>query len=617
MSKTWTVDPWVSTSPDASNGDRTTVSSNVIRDARGAFYASQLGFARAIEPDFLTLPSPGVDFPFTVFQPNYLNRETRLRSYHKIIQENLTFGSGIGPLTAPIDDTPRFIATSGTPQENSILNHQKRKRWKWSLAGEKNSFSMFPAVVPATSYSTISCDLLSEIQRHMLEPTIDGGLTWSDLWTKSEIQKFLNNRISRFFLETGVIQEPFSVGISPGISEYNYPPDLIQAKRLTFEENLSLYNGLVSFYRLQEVTGAPRIDSIGPNNLTDNNSVTQVTGKIGYGAGFDNSLSQRLNRTDATQVGLNPRLSDWAVSAWFYPVRTTSTTYYAIVSKLSNITFLGYSLFLREKSAETSLYGHPQTTFGGLPGGPGLQFIGQSFYNLNEWNHIVASYDRDSFCTMYLNGVRQFPIAGSTDNMSGFGDTTGDSNTDADFLIGAGWIFGGPPQSFFNGNIDAVGIWNRTLTDNEMLSLYNDGNGRELYLGAHDGPYVVLPRVDPFTEDNGNPDWESQTGTPASIIEEPRDPLSFQLSPTPDVGGSVEGIYVAEPDPIGDACVPLPIPNYLSWIIKYGVMSDMLRKEGEANDPQRAQYCEGRWKEGIQLTRMLLGFNDADQQENQ
>jgi hypothetical protein len=35
-------------------------------------------------------------------------------------------------------------------------------------------------------------------------------------------------------------------------------------------------------------------------------------------------------------------------------------------------------------------------------------------------------------------------------------------------------------------------------------------------------------------------------------------------------------------------------------------MADMLSKEGEAQDPQRAEYCESRFSEGVELAKLFF-----------
>lgn len=629
MTSTWKVDPSVSTYPDSSFGDHSSLNVNILQDKVGAFLCSQLGFARANSAAFMALPSPGVDIPFENFQSPSFNAFIRRRGYSISLQNNKTSGTPIEFLTSTPDDIPRFIASSGFPKENAIINFQEKERWKWALSNEKNAFSMFPALIPATSFSTISCNLFSEIQRHMLEPTIDGGLTWSPLWTKSEVQGYFNERIERFYLQTGVIQEEFSVGITSGLSEYNYPSDLIQAKRLSFLENSSLYNGLISFWRLGENSGN-RLDSIDSNNLTPVNNPTQVAGKIGNAVGLSSTNNQFLYSTTTT---LNPGLGDFSIAGWIYPTNISGNASYTIIGKgVSNFPgpqAIGYNINL--EGTGTAYPGLIHVDFGSLPSGVGTGDLGL-FYTfdfappLNTWSHFVILFNRDGDCTGFFNNEIGGPFTGPPSfnglaGMNRLANTQGDCQPPASFGVGTvsqNNIIPPVGDQPFDGRIDAIGYWNRLLTRNEISELWNGGDGIELYPWALlPGMTSVLSRVDPFTQDNGDPGWQLETGTPSTIIEEPRSPLSFQLAPTPDINGSVEGIYVADPSPIGDACIPLPIPNFMTWGLKYGVMADMLNKEGEAHDPERGKYCENRYQECIQLTRALLGFNDPDQDNSQ
>lgn len=116
----------------------------------------------------------------------------------------------------------------------------------------------------------------------------------------------------------------------------------------------------------------------------------------------------------------------------------------------------------------------------------------------------------------------------------------------------------------------------------------------------------VLNRIDQATADDGMPGWPSTTGVPTDYIEEPRRSLSIQLVPPPISSGTVKVLYVRLPDDSVD-CLPLPLPNLFTWAIKWGVIADMLAKEGEANDPVRSEAAEGRFQEGVQLALLLLG----------
>lgn len=79
-------------------------------------------------------------------------------------------------------------------------------------------------------------------------------------------------------------------------------------------------------------------------------------------------------------------------------------------------------------------------------------------HTLNVWDHYVATYNAGTM-NFYKNGVFQ-----STGTFS----YTGVTSANLPFFIGKG--FGG---GNFLGSIDDVGVWNRALTQQEIIALYN------------------------------------------------------------------------------------------------------------------------------------------------
>ena len=129
-----------------------------------------------------------------------------------------------------------------------------------------------------------------------------------------------------------------------------------------------------------------------------------------------------------------------------------------------------------------------------------------------------------------------------------------------------------------------------------------------------------LVPMDYWSADYGVPGWQGTSAEPYAFFEDPLTPLSVQLVPTPSTSGSAVYTYVKSTPLEAPAEDGLPegekedglgnyylrIPSIFSWAIKYGVMADMLSKEGEANDPERASYCENRFKEGIELAKLMI-----------
>lgn len=120
---------------------------------------------------------------------------------------------------------------------------------------------------------------------------------------------------------------------------------------------------------------------------------------------------------------------------------------------------------------------------------------------------------------------------------------------------------------------------------------------------------ITLLRSDEMQLDNYDMGWESTSGAPVAYVEQPTSTLQIKLSPVPSVDGTLHLIVVKRPVNL-EGCSAFPIPAMFVPYIKYGVMEDMLLKEGEANDPERAAYCGKRFAEGIDLARALFGLED-------
>jgi hypothetical protein len=119
----------------------------------------------------------------------------------------------------------------------------------------------------------------------------------------------------------------------------------------------------------------------------------------------------------------------------------------------------------------------------------------------------------------------------------------------------------------------------------------------------------ALTRIDTRQADSGRPGWDTTPSEPDAYIEDPMvNTMELTLCPTPDDEGTVGMRYVPMPQIQQQVeCEHIPIPRMFSWAIKWGIMADLLKKEGEANDPVRAQAAEFQYKLGVQLARLLLG----------
>jgi len=223
---------------------------------------------------------------------------------------------------------------------------------------------------------------------------------------------------------------------------------------------MSLLTNLVSYWKLDETSGT-RVDSHGSNNLTDNNTVLSATGVISNGADFEDTNSEYLNITDASQTGLdltgNRSFSLWVKPettpssgngmAMFYKWGGSQAQYgfiYADVSGTKRLRFLGYNTC----------------------GGSNINHDWTHTLSTSVFTHLVLTYTQsNSDAELWINGVSQ----GIVD--AGF---TGGQNCTGAFSISS---LGSGIQWYWDGVIDEVGVWSKVLSSGEIGELYNAGAG--------------------------------------------------------------------------------------------------------------------------------------------
>lgn len=81
--------------------------------------------------------------------------------------------------------------------------------------------------------------------------------------------------------------------------------------------------------------------------------------------------------------------------------------------------------------------------------------------------------------------------------------------------------------------------------------------------------------------------------------------LKFRLVPPPAAAGTLELLHAALSTLLTGEGVLLAVPDEFAPAIKYGVMADMLAKRGDGFDPDRAAYCEARYREGVAAATLI------------
>lgn len=120
--------------------------------------------------------------------------------------------------------------------------------------------------------------------------------------------------------------------------------------------------------------------------------------------------------------------------------------------------------------------------------------------------------------------------------------------------------------------------------------------------------YVELPRATGWELDHGVKNWPLKEDVgPQVYLEDHLPSLTIAVNPTPTDIGELEIIATAQGTQVDGSGVFLSVPDDYTPYLAWGVRADMLAGEYEGNDPKRAQHCESRFEEGIELARILTG----------
>jgi len=229
-------------------------------------------------------------------------------------------------------------------------------------------------------------------------------------------------------------------------------------------ENSDLTNGLVGLWSFNgaDVSGTTAYDRSGNGNNggISASGPTTAVGKIGQALDFDGN-DDHVNMGDPASAVLDPTGS-FSLSAW---VKTTQTKgaadYAAIVGKGFLVAANGYGLFLDgDNSSKPAFQARTGATI----------VSARSSVSINDgaWHHLVGVRDHAGNITqLYVDGV----LAGS-----GSGALTSYAST---YYFGVGSRYNGSlwETFFFDGSVDEVRMYNRTLSATEIWNLYQAGGG--------------------------------------------------------------------------------------------------------------------------------------------
>jgi len=230
---------------------------------------------------------------------------------------------------------------------------------------------------------------------------------------------------------------------------------------------MALTDNLISYWSLEETSGT-RVDAHSTNDLTDNNTVTSATGKIGTAASFVAANSEYLSIAD--NAALSTGDIDFTIACWVY---FDSLSWYEWVVSKDNGGSREYGIYYDPFDQRLKMY----VFSGGSITEEKADVLGLP--SVSTWYFVVGWHDA-------TNNTLNIQVNDGTVDSASY--SAGVNDASAPFTVGTGT--GG---LYMDGRVDELGVWKRVLTAGERTELYNSGSGRDYaYISGAGGPTYTL-----------------------------------------------------------------------------------------------------------------------------
>lgn len=226
-----------------------------------------------------------------------------------------------------------------------------------------------------------------------------------------------------------------------------------------------LLTSLEAHWKLNEASGTRLDETANNNDLTDNNTVTQATGKIDNAGQFVRANNEFLSIADNASLSMGD--IDFSMACWVYLDTIPSNDY--ILAKWGGT--------------------QNEYTLDYLGGGTD-RFRFSTYDGANQRTVTANNFGAVSTGTWYFLYVyhdsvnNEIGISVNDGAVDALANANGVNDSNSDFRIGAR-VSGG--DQYWNGRMDSLSFWKRVLTAQERTDLYNGGSGFDYPFGVGGG----------------------------------------------------------------------------------------------------------------------------------
>jgi hypothetical protein len=233
--------------------------------------------------------------------------------------------------------------------------------------------------------------------------------------------------------------------------------------------------GLVAYWPFEEDASSGDVTAVDwtgrGNDLTSNNTVPSVPGKVGLAREFVAANNEYLERASNTDLQFGD--AAWTLSCWIYVPSTPDQSTIVIGKDIS-----GGREFSVNLGTSSTTNGNRLSASIWQSNGTQIQLVGPVSSNANfvdRWYHIAIVHDGAGVVSGYQDGAL-FSGTNSVPTVTR-GAGLSFTATAATFNVGRRSGFGGSNATCL---VDEVAKWSRGLSATEVASLYNNGNGIDL-----------------------------------------------------------------------------------------------------------------------------------------